>query len=199
MNILTCTRRLHKTRRSCCNSRVRHRWIRVWHPPSNSTGRGRDNGLKWLHRHKVLISVSIEISALNCYADEQIQLTPWAPIGGKAPAFGIGPTRGLFVGGGRDPLAFGVHEWSINSVLISGFGRGFLQSWCCQLRLKFKREMNLERATLLSFIRVQSKNFRKSNCLAEIVIDNQSILLSIKRRTRYNIFRHLYVYPKVLL
>lgn len=32
-------------------------------------------------------------------------LTPWAPIGGNAPALGIGPTRGLFVGGGRDPLA----------------------------------------------------------------------------------------------
>lgn len=37
-------------------------------------------------------------------------LTPWAPIGGNAPALGIGPTRGLFVGGGRDPLAVGEQE-----------------------------------------------------------------------------------------
>lgn len=34
-----------------------------------------------------------------------ILLTLWLPIGGNAPALGIGPTRGLFVGGGgRDPL-----------------------------------------------------------------------------------------------
>lgn len=29
-----------------------------------------------------------------------IILTLWAPIGGKAPAIGTGPTRGLLVGGG---------------------------------------------------------------------------------------------------
>jgi len=28
------------------------------------------------------------------------ELTPWAPIGGNAPALGIGPTRGVFEGGG---------------------------------------------------------------------------------------------------
>lgn len=38
-------------------------------------------------------------------------LTPGAPTGGKAPALGIGPTRGLFVGGGgRAPLVGGVQE-----------------------------------------------------------------------------------------
>lgn len=49
-------------------------------------------------------------------------------MGGNAPALGMGPTRGLLVGGGaRDPL-LGVHVWSVKSVLISGLGRGFLQS-----------------------------------------------------------------------
>jgi hypothetical protein len=70
------------------------------------------------------------------------ELTPWAPIGGNAPALGIGPTRGVFEGGGGwAPLAVvGVQEWSINRVLMSGFERGFLQSWCCQLRLKVPKE-----------------------------------------------------------
>lgn len=58
-------------------------------------------------------------------------------MGGKAPALGIGPTRGLLVGGGGlAPFVVGVHEWSVKRVLMSGFGRGFLQSWCCQFKLK---------------------------------------------------------------
>lgn len=64
-------------------------------------------------------------------------LTLWAPMGGKAPALGIGPTRGLLVGGGGlAPFVVGLHEWSVKRVLMSGFGRGFLQSWCCQFKLK---------------------------------------------------------------
>lgn len=46
----------------------------------------------------------------SMHTDRRRILTPWAPIGGNAPAFGIGPTRGLFVGGGRDPLAVGEQE-----------------------------------------------------------------------------------------
>ena len=74
-------------------------------------------------------------------------LTPWAPIGGNEPAFGIGPTRGLFVGE-QDLLAVGLQEWSVKSVFMSGFGRGFLQSWCYQFKLKHSnREMSAKRFT----------------------------------------------------
>jgi len=66
--------------------------------------------------------------------------TPCAPSGGNPPAFGKDPSNGLLAGeGARAP--FGCpHEWSTKSVFISGFGRGFLQSWCCQFRLQLKEK-----------------------------------------------------------
>ena len=48
--------------------------------------------------------------------------------GANAPAFGKAATRGLFAGGGaRGPLG-GPQVWSTKSVLMSGFGRGFLHN-----------------------------------------------------------------------
>jgi hypothetical protein len=62
--------------------------------------------------------------------------TAWAPIGGNPADLGIGPTIGPLAGGGAlAPLVGAAQEWSVKSVLMSGFGLGFLQSWCCQLRL----------------------------------------------------------------
>jgi hypothetical protein len=46
--------------------------------------------------------------------------------GYAAPAFGTAAS-GTDTGDARAPLG-GVHVWSVNKVLISGFGRGFLQS-----------------------------------------------------------------------
>ena len=51
----------------------------------------------------------LDIFSWNCNVSSQIYtcklLTLWEPIGGNAPALGMGPTRGLFVGGGgRAPL-----------------------------------------------------------------------------------------------
>lgn len=57
-----------------------------------------------------------------------ITLTPWAPRGGKTPGLGIAPARGLLAGGGTRAPLLEEQVWSMKSVLISGFGRGFLHS-----------------------------------------------------------------------
>ena len=59
------------------------------------------------------------------------------PRGGKPPAFGTDPSKGLPAGeGARAPFAC-PQEWSTKRVLMSGFGLGFLQSWCCQFKLQY--------------------------------------------------------------
>lgn len=57
-----------------------------------------------------------------------IPLTPWAARGGKTPGLGTGPASGLLAGGGARAPLLEEQVWSTKSVLISGFGRGFLHS-----------------------------------------------------------------------
>ena len=63
------------------------------------------------------------------------KLTPCAPKGGKAAAFGTDPIKGLVTGDGALAPLGCPQLWSTNKVLMSGFGLGFLQSWCCQFKL----------------------------------------------------------------
>ena len=63
------------------------------------------------------------------------KLTPCALMGGKAAAFGTAPNKGLVTGDGALAPLGCPQLWSTNKVFMSGFGLGFLQSWCCQFKL----------------------------------------------------------------
>ena len=45
--------------------------------------------------------------------------------------------------GVREPFG-GLQVWSMNKVLISGLGLGFLQSWCCQFKLPWPKMINVQ-------------------------------------------------------
>lgn len=106
--------------------------------PASGVGTGPGVGWKGYKNKVKLFQINTpkwsKLADKKSNTNGQIQ-TPCAPKGGKPPALGSGPSNGLFAGdGARAP--FGCpHEWSTNKVLISGFGLGFLQSWCCQFKL----------------------------------------------------------------
>lgn len=53
----------------------------------------------------------------------------------KAAGLATAAARGTGTGVGARAPFDGAHVWSVNKVLMSGLGLGFLQSWCCQFKL----------------------------------------------------------------